>query len=272
MTLALLLAAGVLLNGAAAALAYRRRSLDAGGAAAGTVVGTVIFGFGGPLLWLVLVAFVVTATAASMARRSDKESLKGIHEKGERRDAVQVLANGGLGAVTAVVYGITRDPAWAAAFAVSFAASNADTWASEIGVLARKPPVSVLTLRPLPRGISGGVTLLGTGAGLAGSILIGIVFALADLALGILPAGFVGLVAFVGAGGFVGTLLDSLLGAGVQARYVTPGGSLTERGRDAAGRPNRLVHGLRFMSNDAVNLASGAAATAAALLAARLLL
>ena len=230
---------------------------------AGTVVGAVIFGFGGPLWWIVLMVFFVTATAAGRVRHGEKKWLSSIHQKGERRDFSQVLANGGLGAVTAVLYYATGSPSWAAAFAVSFAASNADTWASEIGVLSRADPVSLVGFGRLPRGISGGVTLLGTMASLVGALLIGGVFGLGNLALRVLPWSFVGVVLFVGAGGFAGSLVDSILGATVQARYASldPSSPATERRRGASGGENHLVHGLGFVNNDVVNILSGAIVT-----------
>jgi len=271
-TLAALLAAGVVLNGIASVLAYRRGSVDAGGALVGTAVGAIIFGFGGPLFWSVLVAFFVTSTAAGLLRHREKEWLSSIHQKGERRDLVQVLANGGLGALTAVFYAITRNPAWAAAFAVSFAASNADTWASEIGVLSRGTPRSLVTFRPVPRGISGGVTLRGTLAAFAGALLIGLVFAVANLALRVLPVGFLRVVFFVGFGGFAGSLVDSLFGATIQAGYESVdesgGRRLTERRRSVTGAPNVLVRGLVFVNNDMVNFLSGTVVTGLALLVA----
>jgi uncharacterized protein (TIGR00297 family) len=275
-SLAVLLAAGVLLNGIASVVAFRRGSLNAGGALAGAAVGAVIFGFGGPLWWIVLMVFFVTATAAGRVRHGEKEWLSSIHQKGERRDLFQVLANGGLGAVTAVLYRATGNPSWAAAFAVSFAASNADTWASEIGILSRAEPVSLAGFGRLPRGISGGVTLLGTMASLVGALLIGAVFGLENLALRVLPGGVLRIVLFTGVGGFAGSLVDSLLGATVQARYASIGtapdraGPATERRRGAAGAENQLVHGLGFVNNDVVNVLSGAVVTGlAALLAAR---
>ncbi len=275
MTVASLLAAGALLNGAASAIAFRRGSLDAGGAVAAVAVGTLIFGLGGPLFWVVLVVFFVTSTAAGMVRRREKEWMRSIHQKGERRDVIQVLANGGLGALAALVWRLTGWPGWAAAFAVSIAASNADTWASEIGVLSRKAPVSLISFRPMPRGISGGVTPLGTAAGLAGALLIGLVFALLNLALRAVPGPFAGVALFVSAGGFAGSLVDSLLGATVQARYASselPGAAmLTERRTGPSGASNALVHGLPFVNNDVVNALSGLAAVALALLAAPLL-
>jgi uncharacterized protein (TIGR00297 family) len=270
-SLAVLLGIGLALNAAAAVVAYRRRAVDAGGAVAGAVVATLIFGFGGPQFWVVLMAFFVTSTAAGMMRRSEKEWLASIHEKGARRDAFQVLANGGIGALTAVLFRLTGESSWAAAFAVSFAASNADTWASEIGVLSRSLPVSPLTFRPVPRGISGGMTVLGTGASLAGALLIGLLFGLENTFLHALSGGFVPVVLFVSVCGFGGSLVDSILGATVQARYASgaSSGTVTERRANGSGPPNRLVHGMRWVTNDVVNIASGIIASTAGFLLSR---
>jgi uncharacterized protein (TIGR00297 family) len=267
-----LLAVGLILNACASLLALRRGSVDPGGAVAGTVVGTLIFGLGGPLFWLVLAVFFVTSTAAGMLRHREKEWLATIHQKGERRDLTQVLANGGVGALAVVLYRITAEPAWAAAFAVSFAASNADTWASEIGVLSRAAPRSLLSLRTVPRGISGGVTALGTLAALAGALVIGLLFGLENLELHALPGKLVRVVLVVTLGGFAGSLVDSILGATLQARFADAAGSITERRVDARGSPNTLMHGLPFVTNDVVNILSCLAASAAGFLAARLVL
>ncbi len=270
MSLPLLLAAGFLLNGAAGALAWRRGSVDAGGAVVGAIMAALIFGFGGPLFWVVLAAFFVTSTAAGKLRHREKEYLRRIHQKGERRDLVQVLANGGLGALTAVIYHITGDPAWAAAFAVSFAASNADTWAGEIGVLSHGAPVSLLTFRPVPRGISGGVTPLGTAASLAGALLIGLLFGVENLILHVVPGSLIRVTLFVTAFGFAGSLVDSMLGATLQARYASAdnAGGITERRRSRSGLPNPLAGGLSFVNNDVVNVLSGMIVTTLAVLVA----
>jgi len=274
-----LLGTGLLLNVAASAFVFWRGSLDLGGAAVGTVVGTLIFACGGPLSWLVLMAFFVSSTGLGYLGRSAKRGLAKIHQKGGRRDLVQVLANGGVGMVTAVLFFLTGNPAWAAGFAVSFASSNADTWAGEIGVLSRSEPVSLVGLRPVRRGASGGVSGLGTAAALGGALFIALVVALVDIPRAVFGGRFAAIVLYVTAGGFLGALLDSLLGATVQAQYEmrgdagTAGGpALTERSRAADGSPNRLVRGLRWVTNDTVNLASCALVTAAAVLLAPVLL
>jgi uncharacterized membrane protein len=124
------------------------------------------------------------------------------------------------------------------------------------------------------------VSLAGCAASLAGAAFIALVFAADNLALRIVSAGFVRVALFVTAGGFLGSLLDSLLGGTLQAQYVSAAGDnakrpgapllLTERGFTDAGVPNRLVHGLAFVNNDVVNFASCAAVTFAAVLLSRL--
>ena len=289
MSFALLLAIGLALNAAAALLTLWRGSVDPGGAAAGTIVGTLIFAFGGPLFWVILMAFFISSTAIGHIRGKEKEWLKAIHEKGSRRDAFQVLANGGMGMLTAVLFHLTANPTWAVGFAVSFASSNADTWASEIGVLSRADPVSLLTFRPLPRGVSGGVSPLGLLMSVVGALFIAALFAVENELFRMVPGSFLRLAAVVAAGGIAGALVDSFLGATLQAQYEAvpsvdalfssthgapaPGRAhlLTERRQSPEGLANRLVRGLSFVNNDVVNLASCTSVTLAAVLLAPVL-
>ncbi len=263
----ILLLIGALLNAIAGFLALWKKAVDPGGAAAGAVLGTVIFTAGGPLLWLLLAAFFLSSNALTRLRTREKEWLSRIQEKGGRRDAFQVIANGGVGMIAAVLLRTTNDPRWAVAFAVAFASANADTWASEVGVLSRASPVSLMSLRPVPRGMSGGVTLLGLAAGLGGSVLIAVLFGLENLLVtrGVVAAARL---ACVTAGaGFLGCLIDSILGSTLQAQYAAPGepagGAVTER-RVTRGVENTLVRGLPFVTNDVVNAASITVAAAAA--------
>jgi uncharacterized protein (TIGR00297 family) len=264
-TLPLLLGTGLILNAAAALVVLWRGSLDPGGAAAGVVVGTVIFVCGGLPFWVVLMAFFVSSTALGFVGRKEKAALQKIHQKGGRRDMAQVLANGGVGCACAFVYKLSGNPAWALGFVVSFASSNADTWASELGVLSRRAPVSLLTLRSVTPGVSGGVSLLGSAMAFAGAVFIALLFAVENLSLEIFADRFLRVGVVIAVGGFVGSLVDSFLGATVQAQYQGAA-SLTELKTAEDGRANRLVRGFPFINNDVVNLASCAMTTALAVL------
>lgn len=189
--------------------------------------------------------------------------------KGGPRDAWQVLANGGVATLCAVFAapgwsssersGDTRR--WMAAFAGAYAAATADTWGTEIGTLARGTPRSILSGRPVPTGLSGGVTRCGTLAELAGAGWIGLCAATALRS----PGMFVP----VAAGGLIGALADSLLGATVQELRRCPACARTcETDPHVCGTPTMLVRGIRGFSNDLVNFAATLAGAVAAFAAA----
>ncbi len=218
--------------------------LSPGGALAALAVGALVAigtGWAGVAL---LLAFFLPATLLTPG--------------GGRRRAVQVLANGGIAAAAALL--ARAHPAWGAAFAGALAAAAADTWATEIGGRSRQLPRLITTGRPVAAGTSGGVTWLGTAAGAAGAAFIAAVAAL----LGMVRPGWA---ALAGAGGFAACLADSLLGATLQARYrCATCGTVCETPRPCCGRIPALAGGLRWMTNDTVNLlATAAGAVVAAL-------
>lgn len=269
------LAWALALNVLFAAAAYLKRAITAAGAVAGAAVGLLIFLSGGGFYWSVLMAFFISSSAlsrltfggpgtAARRLRAARNEAEAIHEKGARRDAVQVLANGGLAALTAVGHGITGSPFFMFGFAIALAAANADTWASEIGVLSRRKPRSIVTLRRIPRGTSGGVSPLGLSAAAGGALFIAVWFAAGYVAThGWNFAELMPMVAAITFGGFLGSLIDSVLGASVQAQYWDRiKGGYTEKRVDAGGATNRLVRGFHGMTNDAVNAVSGLASTA----------
>jgi uncharacterized protein (TIGR00297 family) len=248
--------AGLILSTAIGWLAYRRGSLTRSGWHGAIITGTATFGFGGWTWGLGLIAFFVSSSALSHFRQAQKQRITGEKfEKGGRRDLAQTLANGGAGALLALIYGLGGEPAaLLALFAGIMATVTADTWATELGTLSRRPPRLITTLRPVPAGTSGGVSMVGTLATAAGGLFIGVVLALVfriehgGWLAWLVPAALVG--------GLAGSLCDSLLGATVQASYRLPGGGETERAHGADGTPHELARGWRWMNNDAVNFLS----------------
>jgi uncharacterized protein (TIGR00297 family) len=255
----------IALNGAAAVGARRREAVTGGGAVAGFAVGAGILFFGGWISWILLMVFFGSSSVLSRLNASAKDDLSVLHEKGSRRDKVQVLANGGVGLLMSVGWAATGAPLFLIAVAVSFAAANADTWASEIGVLASRRPVSILTGRPLPRGTSGGVTLLGFAASATGAGLIAAVFTAGYALTAGLSWALVGVFLVVTAGGFLGSVIDSVLGATVQAQYTDRDtGHATERRHARSdAQPNTLRRGFTAVTNDVVNAVSCMLSTAA---------
>lgn len=232
-----------------AAAALRVRALSRDGALAALVVGTLTFGIGGLQAAAILLGFFLTSVALTRAGRAKKRMLADI-AKGGPRDAVQVLANGGI-ATACLVIALRDSHPWSVAFAGAYAAATADTWGTEIGTLVSTPPRSLLGGRAIAAGLSGGVTPAGTAAEIAGAFCIAIVAAVVGLAMDL--RSFVG----IALGGIVGAFADSLLGATVQSRRWCPACQRPcENDPHTCGAATEQRGGIAWLSNDLVNLAA----------------
>jgi uncharacterized protein (TIGR00297 family) len=248
---------GFLLAIIIAYLAYRARSLDRSGAFAALVVGTVIFGLGGWEWAILLLTFFITSSGLSRAFKDHKREANEKYAKGGQRDAGQVFGNGGIATVFAALHFFFPDAAWPwLGFAASLAAVNADTWATELGVLNPTSPRLITDLRKVvEKGTSGGISLVGTLASLAGAGIIGLEAALLN------PSGTNWLFfVLVTVAGLLGALFDSLLGATVQAIYYCPACKKeTERNpTHSCGTETVQNRGWKWLDNDWVNFACGA--------------
>jgi uncharacterized protein (TIGR00297 family) len=257
---------GLALAALAAAAGYRRGSLSGSGAAGALLVGTATFGLGGWAWGLLIIVFFVTSSALSHFRRGRKAGLAEKFSKGERRDLAQTLANGGLGAALALLVPFAPHPGLWVAFAGAIATVNADTWATELGVLGRGRPRLITTGQSVETGTSGGVSWAGTGAALAGAALIGLCAGLFDVIRGAAAPSAAGLAAAATAAGLFGSLFDSLLGATAQAIYYCPRcGKETERHpRHICGEATTRLRGWAWLDNDWVNFISSAVGALAA--------
>lgn len=250
----------IVLNLVVALFAFGRGSVSSSGAVTGFAIGVVIY-LSGVGFWLVLMLFFLSSSLLGRLRPEKRRGLEQIHEKGSRRDAWQVIANAGPAAIAAAMLLAGGGAPAIRAFAAVMAAATADTWSSEVGILSRKPPVSVFTLKPTIPGISGAVSPLGLTAGLLGAIASAgasatvVARAQADIA-GITPSEPIIVLLLATGLGIFGTLLDSALGAAAQARYRRSDGTLTERPADGSGVPHALARGVPWITNDVVNLAT----------------
>jgi uncharacterized protein (TIGR00297 family) len=242
---------GLLCAGWIALVARRARALSPSGALAATSIGTAAVAAG--WAWgIVLVAYFVTSTALSRAGRAEKERrTAAIVAKGGERDAVQVLANGLIFALSAVAMIVHPAQLWLALGIGSLAASAADTWATEIGTLYGTSPRSILTGRRVVPGTSGGVSLVGFAAAIAGALFVSLVLWA--------TRGDLRAVRAIAIGGVAGAVIDSVLGATVQCRrWCDACARETERLVHDCGRSTRAARGLRWLDNDAVNFVSSA--------------
>ncbi len=252
------------------AAALRANALDRGGAVAAVAVGTATYGAFGLRGAAVLLAFFVPSVALSRVGRERKRTALADVDKTGARDAAQACALGayfagprftgrrstGAGSPGARLAGSR----FAVAFAGAFAAAAADTWGTEIGTLVKQSPRSIVTLKPIATGLSGGVTAAGTLSEIGGALFVAVA------AIALVPRAFWA----VFAGGVAGALLDSVLGASVQSLAWCPAcARATERDPHSCGTPTQPLRGLSWFGNDAVNFAATAAGAFVAVLLAR---
>ncbi len=216
----------------AAALVYGLRLLRLDGAVAAFAVGALVFEGGGLGMAVALLLFFCTSVALGRLARRRKEALAADLAPAPR-SAIQVLANGGVAALLCGLNLLEPSPSLLAGALASVCAANADTWATEVGLAFGKAPFRITTLQPSPPGPSGVVSVQGLIAAFAGAMLVAAASPLVGL------THLAGELAVIG---FGGALLDSVLGDTLQRT-------------DAGG-------GLRWMTNDTVNLLSTGAAGA----------
>ncbi|MBB6637506.1 DUF92 domain-containing protein [Cohnella thailandensis] len=248
-------------SAAIAGLAYARKSLSLSGLLAAVLLGTTMYALGSAVWYGSLIAFFVSSTLWSKWKRQAKKQAESGYEKSGRRDAGQVLANGGLGLLLCAADWAWPHPLWLYAFLGVMASVTADTWATEIGGSSRKPPRSIKTGRQVAPGTSGGVSGLGLGASLAGGLFIGAVAGALSLAVSLeseeaAPLRLIAYIGIAGLGGLVGSLADSWIGATWQQMYrCRVCGREIEQPRHCE-KPAERIRGRAGWNNDAVNFAS----------------
>jgi len=199
--------AALAVNLAVAVAGYAARTVSIAGAVCGAIIGIAIYVSLGWQGWLLLLVTFIAASLASRAGLARKQRLGIAEARGGRRGPGNAIANTGVAAIAAVLGGLDVHPDLARlAFAAALVTAGSDTIASEIGKAIGRHTVSVTTLRPVPPGTSGAMSIEGTFAGIAGALGLGAVAA----ALGIVP--WVALAPIV-VGATAGSLLESWLGA-----------------------------------------------------------
>lgn len=251
----------LVLSTALAALAAWREALTRGGliwAWCLAVVVTFCGGLGGFAALAATFLFTILAGKLSKTVREPIETR--LHAKTGPRDAYQVICNVLVGAVMLLLLFLTGQYYFVWACGGAMAASLADSMASELGVLSKRAPRDILTLRPAEKGLSGAVSLSGLGASLGGAAIIAAICAYVwGWGRG------AGLFLDVAAAGFLAALCDSVLGSALQAKYrCGVCGALTERKRHC-GKAGTLEKGLPFVTNDVVNLCNNLIGAGAAL-------
>ncbi len=228
-----------------AAISFYAGFLTASGAVATFLLASLIFGIGGWRWTVPILTFFVLSSLLSRIGRSRKKEFEDLFEKSGNRDHGQVAANGGVAGMVALLAFIFPSRDLYPIYLGAVAAVTADTWGTEIGLLARGRTFLITSWKAVAPGTNGGVTIIGLLGGLAGAMIIAAIGSLwgIDWTMG----------GFIAAAGFAGSTVDSFLGATIQARFQCRAcGKTTER-HQHCGQPTKHIGGLGWLRNDAVN-------------------
>ena len=206
----------LLLNTVLIAVAQRAPLLTPGGWVHAGALGTILWGCLGWRGWVAVVAYLVLGSLVTRLGLREKQERGLAEARGGRRGPENVWGSASTGACLSLLIGAGVEPRslLLVGFSASFAAKLADTFGSEIGKRFGRTTVLITSLRVVPPGTEGAISLEGTLASAAGSIAMTLVM----LALQLVPSWPVAVLVMLV--GLVATLGESLLGALVQDRVA----------------------------------------------------
>jgi len=253
---------GLLLALAVAALSYHLHLLTKAAAFAAFLMGWVIFSFGQVPFAVPMLVFFISSSLLSKVNLRKKAQFDLEASYSSARGWFQVVANGLVPVVLLLGWAFTKSDMLHLLYVIALASATADTWATEIGIFSRSKPRSILSLRPVAPGSSGGVTALGFAAAMVGAALVGFSGLLASGLWN--PRSFPwSVLIIITAVAVAAQTVDSVLGDRLQAKYLCSGcqkrlEAMCRHHRDACSH----VSGVTWLDNNVVNMLAVVAGTA----------
>jgi len=231
--------------------AIRFKALSVSGGIAAMVFILALAFFSGrvvDILFTVLIFAFVSVTSKISKKAKQRHACENHEKKG--RNGWQIVGVGLWSLVAVILHYAFDNTIFAVLFFLALAEQFADSMASDIGSLTSKKNVDILTFKPVEKGISGGVSLLGTLCALAGAFVI-LLFPF--LFGAITPVQYL----ILSIAAFVGAMIDSVLGSLLQALYECRRcGARIER-HVHCNEAAALVKGFGVIDNVSVNILSG---------------
>lgn len=191
------------------------------------------------LLFEYFFIFFISILRKKLNKRKNKDS----------RKFLQILINGGLGTLFVILYGVFKDINLLIISIIQVSGCFIDSVSSDVGTLSKNDPYDIFKHKKIEKGISGGMSILGTVSALLCSILISLTLYLV-LNLRILDLIFIALIIFGQ------TIIDSLLGSVLQVKYkCVKCGNLNEKGK-CCNTISKKISGISWINNNMVNLMS----------------
>lgn len=244
---------GVFIAAVIAAISYKFRFLTASGSVATFLLASFLFGLGGWQWSIPIMTFFILSSLLSKINKKSNSDAEDYFEKTGVRDHFQVLANGGPGGILVILFYLTSNEMFFLMYLASLSAVCADTWATEIGTMWEAKTYNIINLKPVQQGVSGGISLIGSLGALLGSITI------AFSGYNWFNDNFLLYFFIVIFAGISGSFFDSLLGATIQVQFKCRNCSKITEKNEHCSKTTNPVRGLKWITNDIVNILAAAA-------------
>ena len=154
--------------------AFRAKTADLSGLFSAALVGIILLVFADVRWFIIMLAFFILGSAATKYKFEYKKRIGVEQGQSGARGYRNVFANGIVAAAAAVLFGVFQQPIFIVMYVGCVATAAADTLASEIGVTGGVP-FMITTLKKVPIGTNGGVTLTGESVALLGGLVVSLV-------------------------------------------------------------------------------------------------
>ena len=194
-----------------------KKLLTPTGLAHAWVLGVIVWGCLGWRGYLLVMFYFLVGSGITFVGKAQKEALGIAEARSGARGAGNVWGSALTGTICVLLIllftlqntGLEWIPALQLGFVASFCTKLSDTCGTEIGKAYGQRTFLITTLKPVPRGTEGAVSLEGTLAGIVGSVAIALV------------GYFVGLISPIGIlicaiAAFIATTIESLIGATIE--------------------------------------------------------
>ena len=208
----------------------------------------ILYYFGGVKSFsFLMLMFSVLIVIEKVLKRRTSDIFESVNKEHGVRNERQLLANCLVAVITVVIYGITKEVMYLVAFSVAIGETIGDSVASDVGVLSKKEPIDICSFRRVPRGVSGGVSLIGTAVSFGVCVYAAVIYAF----IYVFDLYSLLVIAF---SSFAGIILDSILGAKIQAQYqCIICAKITEKECHCQ-KETKLIKGNKILDNTRVNM------------------
>lgn len=229
------------------AFAFRKKALTPSAAVLAALMILVALLAGPNYAAFLITSFLLITVIDKVCKKKTQKAEENITQKTGTRDVIQVFVNGGISMLSVLLWYFSGDRIFLLCFISALVESFGDSSASNIGIATGQQTYDICRFQRITNGLSGGVTMGGTLGCLMACVMMS---ALAFVLKTITTTREMTLVMIAG---FLGCMLDSILGSLVQRKNrCSVCGTITEK-KIHCNNATEYYSGIRVINNDCVN-------------------